>query len=749
MEKSAAPEVKDEHLSIAGMTCANCVTALEKGIRRLDGIVDVSVSLATERALVRYQPERLSHPDIVEQVRRVGYDVIEGGAEEEAADTERQAREREIRRQTRYFQVGAFLTAPLLVLSMARDFGLAGMWAHAAWVNFLFWLLATPVQFYVGRQYYEGALKALRNRSANMDTLVALGSSVAYGFSAAVTLGWAPGHVYFETSATIITLIVLGKLLEARARGRTSAAIRRLLQLQPRTAWIVRDDGELEVPVREVVKGDVVVVRPGERIPVDGVVLEGETAVDESMISGESLPVEKGPEGRVVGGTINLHGYFRFRATEVGGATVLAQIIRLVESAQASKPSVQRLVDRVAAVFVPVVVVIALGTLVVWILATGDVVAAVIRLVAVLVIACPCAMGLATPTAIMVGTGKGAEAGILFRNTEALEMTRRLNVVVLDKTGTLTVGRPEVSDIVPSSGADADEVLRLAASVEKGSEHPLAKSIVREARRRWGDIPEPDRFRSQSGLGVEGTVEGRDVIVGTRSFLESRGVVVDELAGRADEMARRAKTVVWVGVRAQPLGLIGLSDVLKEGSREAVEALRRMGLEVMLVTGDNRATAESIAREVGADGVLAEVMPEEKAEEIRRLQRSGRRVAMVGDGINDAPALAQADVGIAVGTGTDIAIEAADVTLVGGDLRGVARALALSRSTMRTIRENLVWAFGYNTLLIPVAAGVLYPLDWVPSMLRQLHPILAALAMALSSVSVVANSLRLRRRRLE
>jgi P-type Cu+ transporter len=750
VERKPVSGESEEQLSLTGMTCANCVAAVEKGIRRLDGVVDVSVSLASERATVRYRPELLSRGEIVEQVRRIGYDVVESRPDEETTDAERQARDREIQRQTRYFMVGAVLTTPVLVLSMARDFGLVGTWAHAAWVNYLFWVLATPVQFYVGRQYYDGALRALRNRSANMDTLVALGSSVAYVFSAAVTLGWAPGHVYFETSATIITLIVFGKLLEARARGRTSAAIRRLVELRPRTARIVGDDGgEREVPIRAVVEGDVVVVRPGERIPVDGVILEGETTIDESMISGESLPVEKAPESRVVGGTINLHGYFRFRATAVGAATVLAQIIRLVESAQAAKPSVQRLVDRVAAVFVPVVIAIALGTLVVWILTTGDVVAAVIRLVAVLVIACPCAMGLATPTAIMVGTGKGAEAGILFRNPEALELTQKLTDVVLDKTGTLTVGRPEVTDVVAAANDPADEVLRLAASVEKGSEHPLAQSIVREALRRLDDIPEPDHFRNHSGMGVEGAVGGRNVLVGTRSFLESRDIAVDGLAERGDELARQAKTVVWVAVEARAIGLIGLSDVLKEGSREAVEALRRMGLRVLLVTGDNRRTAESVARRIGVDDVLAEVLPAEKAEEIRRLQQSGRRVAMVGDGINDAPALVQADVGIAVGTGTDVAIEAADVTLVGGDLRGVPRALALSRSTMRTIRENLVWAFGYNTLLIPVAAGVLYPLEWAPAMLRQLHPILAALAMALSSVSVVANSLRLRRRPLE
>ncbi len=749
-EKAELPETTTETLAITGMTCANCVAALEKGLNKLDGVVDVSVNLASERAQVCYLPERLGHEDLVRQVERVGYGVVDIPDEMApgALDLEREARETEVRRQERYFVVGAILTAPLLALGMARDFGLLGLWAQESWVNWLFWGLATPVQFYVGRQYYVNGWKSLRNGSANMDVLVALGSSVAYFFSVVVTLGLASGHVYFETSAAIITLIVTGKLLEARAKGRTSEAIKRLLRLQPKRALVVRADVEVEVPVSEVRRGDLIRVKPGESFPVDGVVLDGTTSVDESMISGESLPVSKQTGDRLIAGTHNLDGSILFQTEAVGHDTVLAQIIRLVESAQASRAPVQRIVDQVAAVFVPVVVALAILTFGIWYLLGAGFVPSLIRLVAVLVIACPCAMGLATPTAIMVGTGRGAESGILFRSSEALERAHRLNALVLDKTGTVTEGRPEVTGFVVDPGVVKEDILRLAAALEQRSEHPIAQAVVRAAETVGGSLPSPTEFRNYSGRGVEGMVEGQSLCIGTREFLEGKGIDLHRLEREWAELAGKGETVVGVAIEGGLVGLFGLADALRPESPGIVGELKEMGLKVFLVTGDNRATAEAIGARLDVDGVEGEVRPEGKAEYVKRLQESGLRVGMVGDGINDAPALAQSDVGIAMGTGTDVAIEAADVTLVGGGIASVPRALRLSRATMRTIWENLTWAFGYNVILIPVAAGVLSPFDWAPEFLRHLHPILAALAMALSSVSVVTNSLRLRRKRL-
>ena len=737
---------KAEHLAITGMTCANCVHALEKGLGKLDGVTDVSVNLSTESATVRFDPEQLTHDDIVRQVERVGYGVIEGAGE--GSDAEREAREAEVRRQLRYLTVGVAFTLPLVIIGMSRDFGLLGAWGGRPWLNVLLWALATPVQFYVGRQYYTSGWKALRQGTANMDVLVALGSSVAYFYSIAVLAGLAPGHVYFETSAAIITLIVTGKLLEARARGRTSEAIKRLLRLRPRTARIVRDGGELEVAIEEVRVGDMVVLRPGERVPVDGVIAEGWTSVDESMISGESLPVSRRDGDRLIGGTVNLEGFVKLRAEAVGRETVLAQIVRLVEDAQAAKAPVQRTVDRVAAVFVPAVILIALVTFAVWYLLSGEVVTPLIRMVAVLVIACPCAMGLATPTAIMVGTGRGAEIGILFKDATSLERAHRLTTLVLDKTGTVTAGRPALTDVFAIPGTDPDRVLRLAGTVERGSEHPLAKAIVDAARSRSDLGTDPVDFRNHPGRGVEGSVDGSLVLVGTQPFLEGRGITTAGLSETSHQLAKEGKTSVFVSCDGRLVGLVGVADALRDGSIEAVAGLRRLGLRILLVTGDNRATAEAIGREIGADGILADVLPQDKAAEIRKLQASGETVGMVGDGVNDAPALAQADVGIALGSGTDVAIEASDITLLGDDLAGVSRALRLSRATLRTIWENLIWAFGYNVVLIPIAAGILAPFAWAPEFLRQLHPILAALAMALSSVSVVTNSLRLRRKRI-
>ncbi len=616
-------------------------------------------------------------------------------------------------------------------------------------MNYLFWALATPVQFYVGKQYYVGGYKSLRNRSANMDVLVALGSSVAYLYSVLVTLGLAPGHVYFETSAAIITLIITGKLLEARVKGQTSEALRKLIELGPKTARVLREGREEDVPVDTVAVEDLVLVRPGERIPVDGVVVEGGSSVDESMISGESLPVEKQVHDRVIGGTINKQGSFLFKATAVGRDTFLAQVVRLVEEAQSGKAPVERLVDRVAAVFVPLVILSAVATFLIWFLIVdGDLVTSLIRMVAVLVIACPCAMGLATPTAVVAGTGKGAEAGILFRNSTALEQAHKMTFVVLDKTGTVTQGEPRVIDIVANSNASEDEVLGVAAAVERLSEHPLAEAVAQAAAESLKEIPSINNFESFAGRGVRGDLGDETVLVGQRAFLEDEGVKVEELDEEAQRLTHEAKTVMWVAIGGAAVGLIAVADVVRPGSEGAVGKLKELGLLVSLVTGDNRQTAQSVADSVGISEVLAEVLPAGKANYVRELQARGNVVGMVGDGINDAPALAQADVGMAVGSGTDIALETADITLVRGGLESVVKALRLSRETIRTIRQNLGWAFGYNAVLIPVAAGILAPFDWAPAFLQQLHPILAAAAMALSSVSVVLNSLRLKRRKL-
>jgi Cu+-exporting ATPase len=732
-------------LPITGMTCANCVSTVERGLRKVPGVLEVSVNLATEKATVTYVAGQVTRRDLVAQVERIGYGVVEAEGGEALEDAERAAHEAEIRRQTRRLIVGAIFTIPLFALSMLRDFGLLGMWSHAAWVNMLFWALATPVQFYVGWQYYEGGFKALRNGSANMDVLVALGSSVAYVYSALVTLGLAPGHVYFETSAAIITLIVVGKLLEARAKGRTSEAIKQLMGLRAKTARVVRDGAEIDVPIEEVAVGDVVIVRPGEKIPVDGVVVEGRSAVDESMITGESLPVEKSPGQKVIGATLNKQGLLKFEATAVGRETALAQIVRLVEEAQASKAPIQRLADQVAAYFVPAVILIALVTFGVWLFLTPSAgfTAALIRLVAVLVIACPCAMGLATPTAIMVGTGKGAQNGILFKNSAALERAHKLTAIVLDKTGTITRGQPAVTDVVARGEAEA-EVLRLAASAERGSEHPLGEAIVQAATERGLTLAEPVRFEAVAGQGISAQVEGHEVLLGNLALMHDRSVHLNGLEDEAARLQAEAKTAMWLAVDGQAAGVIAVADTIKDGSREAIAQMHKLGLHVAMLTGDNRATAEAIARQVGVDEVFAEVLPADKAAYVQKLQEGGHLVGMVGDGINDAPALAQADVGIAIGTGTDVAMEAADVTLMRGDLRSVPEALRLSRATLRTIKQNLAWAFGYNTALIPIAAGALYPFAWAPEFLRQLHPILAALAMAFSSVSVVSNSLRLR-----
>ncbi len=733
----------------------NDARRLEKTLRALEGVTDAQVSFTAGRARVRYIPTLVSQSDLRKAVKAAGFEALEMGGE--AEDAEAKARQAEIAEQKRYLTIGLIFTIPLFLLSMSRDLGLLGSRAVGEmagmasdplqWMNWLFLALATPVQFYVGRQYYISAYKALRNRAANMDVLVAMGSSVAYLYSLPVTFGWLPGHVYFETSAVIITLIKLGKFLEARARGGTSEAIKKLMRLRPRSARVIRAGVEMEVPVDEVGVGDLVLVRPGEKIPVDGVVVEGRSTVDESMLTGESLPVDKAPGEPVTGATLNKVGLLRFEATRVGKETALAQIIRLVEEAQGSKAPIQKLADQISAIFVPAVIGVAVLTFLVWYFLvpytpggeTSLFTRALINMVAVLVIACPCAMGLATPTAVMVGTGKGAESGILIKSSEALERAGRLHTVVLDKTGTITRGQPAVTNILvaPDFPGGENELLRLAASVEKGSEHPLGEALFSEANARELTLSDPQGFQAEVGAGVQAEVEGKLVRVGNLRLLSSHHLPLDGWESSVQRLQSEAKTVILVSVGDSVAGVIGVADTVKEGSPEAIRRLQSMGLRVVMLTGDTRQTAEAIAAQVGVDDVLAEVLPGGKTGEVRRLQEGGAAVAMVGDGINDAPALAQSDVGIAIGTGTDVAIASAPVVLMSGDLRGVPRAIALSRQTLRTIKQNLFWAFFYNIILIPAAAAGL------------LNPMLAAAAMAFSSVFVVSNSLRLRGKRID
>ncbi len=736
---------------VGGMTCAACVSRVEEALSGVPGVVSASVNLASEKATVEYV-EGTEFDSLRRAVKEAGYEL---GSEAETLEDVSTAARREIRTIRNRLVLAAALAIPIFALMWVPDF---------AGKPYLLWALATPVQFWAGWRFYKGAWGALRHRTADMNTLIVVGTSAAYFYSVIAvlfprlfTVGGLEPHLYFDTSAMIITLILLGRFLEARARGQTSDAIKKLIGMQPKTAVVLRDGAEKEIPIEDVQVGDRILVRPGERVPVDGIIREGYSSIDESMITGESMPVEKKAGDEVIGATINKTGSFQFEATKVGKDTTLAQIIRLVDEAQGSKAPIQRLADVIASYFVPVVIGIAIVTFIIWFFVGPEpaLTFAFLNFVAVLIIACPCALGLATPTAIMVGTGKGAEHGILIRSAGTLERSHQISAVLLDKTGTLTQGEPRVTDIIAIPPSSEEEVLRLTASAERNSEHPLGEAIVRAAAERQLEVSPASDFAAIPGHGVEASVDGKKLLLGNLKLMTERGFSFNGLEKEADHLREMGKTVMFLGVDNHVVGIIALADTLKPNAKDTLEQFRRMGIEVVMLTGDNQRTAQAIAREAGIDHVLAEVLPEHKAQEVRKLQDEGRVVAMVGDGINDAPALAQADVGIAIGTGTDVAMETADITLISGDLRGIVTAISLSKRTMRTIKQNLFWAFAYNTILIPVAAGVLYLAfgqGGVPAGLQFilgehgfLNPILAAVAMASSSLTVVTNSLRLRR----
>ncbi len=804
-------EQKHIILPITGMTCANCVSTIERNLNKLDGIKQANVNLSSERANISFDSDSLSIAQIVEKVQKSGYDVATGELEyfisglsdtaditrlqstiqkiagitdfeanlssqkvhlkyiptlvnqneilkgikdagfsavqlgENVDDAEEKARLSEVNYQKQLLITGLIFTIPLFLISMSRDFGLLPMViAHSRWLDWLMLTLATPVQFYVGWQFYKGAFKALVNKTANMDVLIALGSSAAYFYSLPIVFGLSTGHHYLETSAVIITLIRLGKFLETRAKGKTSEAIKKLLGLKPQTAIVLRSGQELILPIDEVTVGDTVIVKPGSKIPVDGIVTQGYSTVDESMLKGESMPVEKNPGDIVYAATINKLGLLKFEASKVGKDTMLSQIIKLVEDAQGSKAPIQRLADKVASIFVPIVIAISIITFLIWLFLPPDLhsdtssfTRAMINAVAVLVIACPCAMGLATPTAIMVSSGRGAEMGILFRSGEAIEQGVNIDTIGFDKTGTITKGQPTVNKIISfNEKFSQTEIIRLAASLEKGSEHPLGEALVAEANEKAILLSIPEKFTAVIGRGIRGNIDGLEVFVGNASFLKENKIDLKMGISQISSLEQEANTVILVAIQQNLIGVIGITDPIKETSAEALLDLHEIGIRTLLLTGDNRTTAENIAKEVGIDTVIAEVLPGEKTEVIKNLQQSGKKVGMVGDGINDAPSLAQANIGMAIGTGTDIAIASASVTLLSGDLRNVSRAIRLSQKTMRTIKQNLFWAFIYNIILIPVAAA-----GW-------LNPMLAAGAMAFSSTFVVSNSLRLRKLKL-
>ena len=735
----------EAELAIKGMSCASCVNRVESALKRVPGVLNASVNLSTERAQVSYVPELVQFEKLIDSVKDSGYDAsVITGAEPE--DFERIEREKHYKQLLRKMIFGAVFSVIILFGSLSEIFTfLKEIPEQVRWL--VLFALTTPVLIFSGSQFYLGAWKALKHRAADMNTLIAIGTGAAYLYSMVATffptfLPENMRHVYFDTTAIIITLILLGRVLEARAKGRTSEAIKKLMGLQAKTARVIRNGKEIDLPIEQVLAGDIIVVRPGEKIAVDGEIMKGTSSVDESMITGESIPVEKNIGDEVIGATINKTGSFQFRATKVGKDTALAQIIKMVQEAQGSKAPIQRLADIIAGIFVPIVIAIAILAFVVWFDFGPEPAStyALITFVTVLIIACPCALGLATPTSIMVGTGKGAENGILIKGGEALETAHKIQAIILDKTGTITVGEPKVTDIIAYNGFDEDDVLSLAASVEKGSEHPLGEAIYKSAEQKQLKIQDAADFKAIPGHGVEALVNDVKVQLGNLKLMQEQKIDTISVNDQLIRLAEEGKTPMFVAFDHKLAGIIAVADTLKNDSKQAVETLHRLGLEVVMITGDNKRTAEAIARQVGVDRIFAEVMPEEKANHVKKLQLEGKIVAMVGDGINDAPALAQADVGIAIGTGTDVAMQASDITLIKGNLTSVAHAIQLSKATMRNIKQNLFGSFIYNTLGIPIAAGVLYPFTGL-----LLSPIIASAAMAASSVTVVSNALRLRR----
>ncbi|PQZ57283.1 heavy metal translocating P-type ATPase [Bacillus sp. MYb209] len=728
--------------TVSGMTCAACANRVEKRLNKLDGVSKATVNFALESATVEFNPDEINVNEMKSTITKLGY-KLEVKSDEQNLSTDH--RLQEIERQKKKFIISFVLSFPLLW----------AMVSHFSFTSFIYlpdmlmnpWVqlaLATPVQFIIGAQFYIGAYKALRNKSANMDVLVALGTSAAYFYSVYLSVQsiGSSEHMtdlYFETSAVLITLIILGKLFEAKAKGRSSEAIKKLMGLQAKTATVVRDGTEMKILIEEVVAGDVVYVKPGEKIPVDGEIVEGKSAIDESMLTGESIPVDKTIGDVVIGSTMNKNGFLKVKATKVGRDTALAQIIKVVEEAQGSKAPIQRVADQISGIFVPVVVVIAIITFAVWMIfvTPGDFGGALEKMIAVLVIACPCALGLATPTSIMAGSGRSAEYGILFKGGEHLEATHRLDTIILDKTGTVTNGKPVLTDIIVADGFEEKEILKLVGAAERNSEHPLAEAIVEGIKEKGIDIPSSETFEAIPGFGIESVVEGKHLLIGTRRLMKKFNIDIEEVSKSMEELEREGKTAMLIAIDKEHAGIVAVADTVKDTSKAAIARLKKMGLDVVMITGDNTQTAQAIAKQVGIDHVIAEVLPEGKAEEVKKLQASGKKVAMVGDGINDAPALATADIGMAIGTGTDVAMEAADITLIRGDLNSIADAIFMSKMTIRNIKQNLFWALAYNGLGIPIAAlGFLAP--WV-----------AGAAMAFSSVSVVLNALRLQRFKLK
>lgn len=724
---------------ITGMTCAACSARIEKGLNRLQGVIKANVNLALEKASVEYNPSELTTADIIKKIESLGY----GASLKEENKGNEDYREKEIQKQTRKFIFAVIFSLPLLWTMVAHFSFTSSLYVPDflmnPWVQFA---LATPVQFYVGKQFYVGAYKALKNKSANMDVLVALGTSAAYFYSLYLSIRsigemYHP-DLYYETSAVLLTLIILGKLFEAKAKGRSSEAIKKLMGLQAKTAVIERNCLEQEIPIEEVMIGDVIHVKPGEKIPVDGIIIEGNSSVDESMLTGESIPVDKSAGDEVIGATINKNGFLKIKATKVGKDTTLAQIIKVVEEAQGSKAPIQRLADKISGVFVPFVVSVAFITFVIWyfVVTPGDFAESLENMISVLVIACPCALGLATPTSIMAGSGRAAEFGILFKGGEYLEQTHQIDAVVLDKTGTVTNGMPVLTDVILASGQEEKEILSFVASSEKQSEHPLAEAIVNGILQKGVSLKEVSEFQAMPGKGIKAIVDGKEVLVGTKKLMTDHNIDISEAMSEKELLEKQGKTAMLIAIDGAYVGIVAVADTVKDTSKESISRLKEMGLEVYMITGDNEQTAQAIAKQVGIEHVIAEVLPEEKAIEVKKLQHAGKKVAMVGDGMNDAPALAVADIGMAIGTGTDVAMEAADITLIRGDLNSIADAIYMSKMTIRNIKQNLFWAFGYNTIGIPIAAcGFLAP--WV-----------AGAAMAFSSVSVVLNALRLQKVKL-